>query len=178
MLQVQLLTCLQKVHDDQKPREPLCSAFDIMMRAQKEVDSKALPARKPENNSKDHLYNALLTFFEDRQVKWHSSEVQQCGTALLKGLLDLPWYIDGHHHVFNQPSCPIPSVFVDFQGFNRPELYGNRIQRVVAPCFHELGPIKAGKTTVSRKPCNVYKRDLYHYVADNLHIPMISISLV
>ena len=78
------------VHDeDQKTREPLCSAFDLMMRVQKEVDSKALPARKPENNSKDRLYNALLTFFEDRQVKWHSSEVQQCGTALLKGLLDL-----------------------------------------------------------------------------------------
>ena len=115
------------VHDeDQKPREPLCSAFDIMMRVQKEVDSKALPARKPENNSKDHLYNALLTFFEDRQVKWHSSEVQQCGTALLKGLLDLLWYIDGHHHVFNQQSCPIPSVFADFQGFNRPELHGHR----------------------------------------------------
>ena len=32
-------------------------------RLQKEVDSKALPARKPENNSKDRLYNALLTFF-------------------------------------------------------------------------------------------------------------------
>ena len=73
----------------EKPREPLCSAVDIMMRAQKEVDSKALPTRKPENNSKDRLYNALLTFFEDCQVKWHSSEVQRCGTVLLKGLLDL-----------------------------------------------------------------------------------------
>lgn len=127
--------------------QPLCSAVDIMMRAQKEVDSKALPARKPENNSKDRLYNALLTFFEDRQVKWHSSEVQRCGTALLKGLLDLLWYIDGHHHVFNQQSCPIPSVFADFQGFNRPELHGHR---------------KRDSAKMSRVELEAYCQAVYH----------------
>ena len=49
-------------NENKKPREPLRSAFDIMMRVQKEVDSKALPTRKPENNLKHRLYNALLTF--------------------------------------------------------------------------------------------------------------------
>ena len=71
-----------------------------MMRVQ-EVDSKAFPARKPENIFKDHLYNALLTFLEDHQVTWHSSDVQQCVLALLKRFVDLLWYIDGHYHVFN-----------------------------------------------------------------------------
>ena len=49
------------------------------------------------------------------------------------------------------------------------------LQKVVAPCFRELGP---HKSSVSRKPCNVYKRDLYRYVGENLHIPMISTSYV
>ena len=59
-------------------------------------------------------------------MKWHSFEVQLCETALLKALSDLLWYIDGHYHVCNQQSCPIPIVFKDFQGFNRPELHGHR----------------------------------------------------
>ena len=86
---------------DKKTGEPLRSAFDIMMRVQ-EVDSKALPAHKPENNSKYLLYKHLLTYFEDHQVKWHSSDVQRCRTTLPKGLLDLLWYIYRHHHIFNQ----------------------------------------------------------------------------
>ena len=51
-------------NENQKPREPLRSAFDIMMRVQKEVNSKALPTRKPGNNLKHRLYNALLTFLK------------------------------------------------------------------------------------------------------------------
>ena len=50
-------------------------------------------------------------------------------------------------------------------------------------CFYEglvhgntvlpLSETHESKITVSQKPCDVYKWDLYRYVADNLHIPMI-----
>ena len=39
-----------------------------------------------------------------------------------------------------------------------------------------LSDILESRTSVSREPCNVYRRDLYRFVGENLHIPMISIS--
>ena len=50
------------------------------------------------------------------------------------------------------------------------------LQKVVVPCFRELGPHKSRKNNCISKTINVYKRDLYRYVGENLHIPMISIS--
>ena len=49
-------------------------------------------------------------------------------------------------------------------------------QKVAALCFPELGPHKSRKNNCISKTINVYKWELYHCIADNLHIPMISIS--
>ena len=39
-----------------------------------------------------------------------------------------------------------------------------------------LSEVHKSRTTVSREPGNIYKWDLYQYVGENLHIPMISMS--
>ena len=36
-----------------------------------------------------------------------------------------------------------------------------------------LSEMHEPRTTVSREPCNVYKQDLYRYIGENMHIPMI-----
>ena len=55
-------------------------------------------------------------------MKWSASEVSSYGKKFLKALTD----IDGQHDRSNRQSCIIPEVFQIFQGYNRPELHGNR----------------------------------------------------
>ena len=49
----------------------------------------------------------------------------------MKTLGDCLWYIDGHHDALIQQSCPIPSVFRIFQGFNRPEASKHRKHKLI-----------------------------------------------
>jgi len=44
----------------------------------------------------------------------------------VKTLVDVLWYLDGHHNTLIKQSCPIPSHFANFVGFNKPELSKHR----------------------------------------------------
>jgi len=112
------------------------NACKVLMEAGKRLSSNSfLPDRRNENNNKDRLYNALLDYFDEHDMKWSASEVSSCGKNLMKALTDLLWYIDGQHERFNHQSCPIPKLFQDFQGFNCPELHGHR-KRTAANFSH------------------------------------------
>ena len=44
------------------------------------------------------------------------------GKPFISDLCNVLWYVDGHHEVLASRSCPIPSLFKSFVGFNKPEL--------------------------------------------------------
>ena len=46
-------------------------------------------------------------------------------------LRDILWYIDGHHHVFQQRSIAILTVFTSFDKYNTPELSKHRKRRTI-----------------------------------------------
>jgi orotidine-5'-phosphate decarboxylase len=52
--------------------------------------------------------------------------VNGCGIRFVKALVELLWYIDGRHHVFENQGCTIPKIFADFKGYNVPETSKHR----------------------------------------------------
>lgn len=118
-------------------REATCAnAFEVLMEAGRRQSSCAfLPDLKSENNGKDRLYNSIIHYLDEHNLKWSASEVPSYGKNFLKSLTDLLWYIDGQHDRFNNQSCLIPKVFQDFQGYNCPEMHGHR-KRAAANFSH------------------------------------------
>ena len=105
-------------------REPLSSAFDVMMAAQRQLCLPLLPPRfqKDSLTKKEILHNDLLSLLEKRGLAWEGREATKgCGIRFVKVLVDLLWYIDGRHHVFENQGCAIPKPFSDFKGYNIPE---------------------------------------------------------
>ena len=90
----------------------------------KESTSGGIPATIKERNRKDSLYNELIMFCSTKNLQWQ--EPEKYGKPFLIDLCNTLWYIDGHHHVLKSRSCPIPSMFSQFVGFNKPELSKHR----------------------------------------------------
>ena len=93
------------------------------------------------------------------------------GGSLLRNMRTVWWTRTTHCHQQSRTSR-LPAVLgwcvgVQYHvvGFDGGLVHGN----TVLP----LSETHESKTTLSRKPRNIYKRDLYYYVADNLHIPII-----
>ena len=100
----QELTCLNSVSQRQ-----LNSSQD------KSLPSLILPAR----NKKDELFNSIVECCSEMGLGW--SDPTQYGKPFIGDLCKSLWLIDGHHDVFASRSCHIPSFFLKFVGYNRPE---------------------------------------------------------
>ena len=85
--------------------------------------SNGLPTFLKEKTRKDKLYNEIVKFLATNNVGWCDPEY---GKPLITDLCNVLWYIDGHHEVLASRSCPIPSLFKSFVGFNKPELSKHR----------------------------------------------------
>ena len=53
------------------------------------------------------------------------------GTPFVRTLCNALWYIDGHHHTFQEAGCPIPAMFKEFTGYNKPEASKHRKRSAV-----------------------------------------------
>ena len=83
-------------------------------------------AQRVEHNSKDRLYNDTLKFLEVCSIKC-SSGTKTSVEKLVHTLMEIVWYIDGHHHLLSERSTvSVPSMFKQFQGYNKPELSKHR----------------------------------------------------
>uniref|UniRef100_A0A1X7SEY3 Uncharacterized protein n=1 Tax=Amphimedon queenslandica TaxID=400682 RepID=A0A1X7SEY3_AMPQE len=85
--------------------------------------SNGLPAFLKEKTRKDRLYNEIVKFLANNNVGWCDPEF---GKPFICDLCNVLWYVDGHHEVLASRSCPIPSLFKSFVGFNKPELSKHR----------------------------------------------------
>ena len=85
--------------------------------------NKILPPRIIVSNKNDELHNAIITFFEQKKLKWSSSEVETGtdGNTVLV-LHNALWYIDGHHRKLVEHSCRVPVVFKQFSEYSVPQL--------------------------------------------------------
>ena len=82
--------------------------------------------QRVERNSKDRLYNDILKFLEVRSIKC-SSDTKTSVEKLVHTLMEILWYIDGHHHLLSERSTvSVPSMFKQFQDYNKPELSKHR----------------------------------------------------
>lgn len=76
---------------------------------------------------KQRLSNSVITFLLERNCCWRGSdEVASQGQNFVGALTDALWNMDGHHHVFSNQSIAVPSIFLNFVGYNRSELSKHR----------------------------------------------------
>ena len=74
-------------------------------------------------NGKEKLRNHILSFLSEKNCKWNSnSEVEKVAEGFLQSLSNIFWYIDGHHDCLKRQGFPVPCIFAQFSGYNRPEL--------------------------------------------------------
>lgn len=106
---------------------PARNAFQVMLGAQRSIDTMKYPAVLTARNKKDELYNDLLLMFKSKNLSWKSEEVHN-GSAIrvLQSLRDALWYVDGSHGTLNERSCRIPGTFHQFTGYNVPEKHKHR----------------------------------------------------
>ena len=83
------------------------------------ISNGSLPSKIKEKNSKDRLYNKRTDSFLAMGLSWKDPE--KFGKPFIHDMCDVLWYIDGHHAALASRSCPVPSMFSSFVGFNKPE---------------------------------------------------------
>ncbi len=105
------------------------NAFEVLMNARQQLSLKKLPdLTEQPKTAKQRLTNTVISFLGERKCEWHGSdEVSSVGRNFVTALTDALWTIDGHHPVFSDQSVSIPSVFVKFVGYNRPEVSKHRL---------------------------------------------------
>ena len=81
----------------EEPAKTQVNAFEVMMAASRICATQQLPITNA-RNSKDKMYNDILSFIQMRSLKWHSNEISSGAAArCLCTLKDALWYIDGMH---------------------------------------------------------------------------------
>ena len=69
------------------------------------------------------LHNDVLSLLEELGLAWEGDEATDgCGIQIELIRVELLWYIDGRHHVFENQGCTIQKPFADFKGYNIPEV--------------------------------------------------------
>ena len=63
---------------------------------------------------------------QKNELGWEPAHAKSCGNTLVNTLADTLWYIDGSHKAFADRSYPIPHMFEEFVGYNRPEMRKKR----------------------------------------------------
>lgn len=106
------------------------SAFSVLMEGAKVLwnpNKPSLPSEITNIKTRKHqLRNDFLHFMEERKLMWPEKEVSNVGEVLVQSLVDVLWYIDGHHNTFNERSCKIPPLFEVFCGYNVPQIHKHR----------------------------------------------------
>jgi len=90
------------------------------------------------------------------------------GTPSVRTLCNALWYIDGHHHTFLEAGCPIPSMFKEFTGYNKPDTSKHR-KRSAANMdakFLQLHATALREFLVS----SWIKQDQWKEMSENLHL--------
>ena len=71
------------------------NAFAVLMSASTRP---SLPQKVPlVKNKKQQLHNDLIDYFERNNMTWSAHQVAAEGEKFVSCLVDLLWYIDGHH---------------------------------------------------------------------------------
>ena len=78
-----------------------------------------------EKNKKDKLFNDIITFLKSWNVSVKSCELDSA-RKLITLLCNILWYIDGHHHVFQERATDLPAIFKQFINYNSPHLSKHR----------------------------------------------------
>ena len=114
------------------------NAFDILMSASVRP---SLPRRVTRvTNKKQQLRNDIIDYLEVHNLTWCAQQVATEGERFVACLVDLMWYIDGHHEVFQHRSNAIPSSVSQFSGYNIPELSKHRkrsLQNMSSPILND-----------------------------------------
>ena len=114
------------------------NAFDILMSASVRP---SLPRRVTRvTNKKQQLRNDIIDYLEAHNLTWCAQQVATEGERFVACLVDLMWYIDGHHEVFQHRSNAIPSSVSQFPGYNIPELSKHRkrsLQNMSSPILND-----------------------------------------
>lgn len=94
------------------------------MASQRQRSLKSLPDLiEHPRTGKQRLMNSVITFLQERNCCWRGSDiVASQGQDLLGALTNAFWNLDGHHHVFSNQSIAVPAIFLNFVGYNRPDL--------------------------------------------------------
>ena len=93
------------------------------MNSARSLQALSLPTQISEvRNQKQKLYNDVIEFFKELQLKWKPSDVAGIGNSFLKVLVDTLWFLDGHHDVLCKRGNKIPESLKHFTGYNTPEV--------------------------------------------------------
>ena len=79
-----------------------------------------------ETNSKHRLQNQIISWLRDNQIGWTTDLKATSEKTFVETLAGALWYIDGHHDGLGARACHVPSMFNQFQSFNKPELHKKR----------------------------------------------------
>ena len=81
------------------------------------------------------LSNDLLIFFSRRVLL---SSLMRWILLVSWLLCNALWYIDGHHHIFQERATCIPTVFRHFSVYNNPHLLKQLTSNISAEQLHEF----------------------------------------
>jgi len=101
-------------HVKEELKGPLSAqnAFTILMHTQYLLSQPSLPSHVLQRTNKHKMYSDAIDLQDSRNLKFSSNEV-----AGAKTLVDVLWY--QHHGTLIEQSCPIPSCFANFVGYNK-----------------------------------------------------------
>ena len=103
------------------------NAIDVLMSSARRLYAPSLPQRvEVVRNKKQRLRNDFLDFLEEKDLVFPAAQASSTGEVFVSCLVNILWYIDGNHHVFNARSYRIPTLFDKFTGYNTPEASKHR----------------------------------------------------
>ena len=89
------------------------------------AERRGLPVAIPQKTQKDRLYNDLIELVSELKLKWRNNPSSN-GTSFLKKLMNVFWYLDGHHDTIEEKSSKIPGIFHHFNSYNCPQASKHR----------------------------------------------------
>ena len=95
------------------------NAFCVLMASATELKA---PERRAARTKKDDLYNTIVDHLEELNLLFPASLAKTSRSRLVTAVCNASWYVDGTHDTLAARSFNIPSVFSQFQGYNKPEL--------------------------------------------------------
>ena len=100
-------------------------------------------------NKKQQLYNDLIEHLESNNIMWYADEVADDGEKFLTDMVDLLWYIDGHHDdLTTEINLIVGQNFLD----TIPLKHRSTVKGLFKTCLHLfLGNIQTTSSTVCKE---------------------------